>query len=314
MIELTAPISGGKWNGMLDNEITWNSAFIADVKIEFSSDNAQSGEVLTDAHSAHYRSYTWEVPNVVSNECFIKISDVANPDVYSMNDEPFTFCSLDLLSPNGFEVFMVDLPMNVSWNSEFVGDLSILYKAEDGGDWTLIEEGVSADVASYEWIPEIPTGWCKIKVMETEYPDVADESEFRFFVYQLDLLSPQGGEDLEGFSEFNIEWEGEVIPDVKMEFSSDDGDTWEVIDANASVDESPYAWTVPNISSEDCFIKLSVPGAPELFKINPTHFAIHEAVGLNELNDHGLKVSVHPNPVKDFVNIILQKDCEKEAL
>lgn len=210
------------------------------------------------------------------------------------------------MTPDGFEIYMVDLATSITWNSEFVGDLSIFYKAAEGSEWILIEEGVSADAGSYEWLPEVPSDWCKIKVIETEYPDVADESGFRFFVYQLDMISPQGGEDLDGTTSFDIEWEGEIIPNVKIEFSSDDGDTWEVIEANASVDDSPYAWTVPNINSEDCFIKLSVPNAAELFKINPTDFAIHEALGLDELTDSEMKISAYPNPVKDFVSIQLQ--------
>ena len=90
---------------------------------------------------------------------------------------------------------------------------------------------------------------------------------------------------------------------VKIEFSSDDGDSWEVIDANASVDESPYAWIVPNLSSQYCFIKLSVPGAPELFKTNPAHFSIHEAVGLDEVSANELSFTLYPNPSMDIVQI-----------
>lgn len=295
VIELTAPLSSGKWNNAVSNDITWNSSFVADVKIEFSSDNGQNWEVITESHSAHYRSFSWDLPNIISDECFIKISDVANPNIVSMNEEAFTICNLDLEAPNGFEIFMNDLPATINWTSELVGDLNIYYKAEENGDWMTIAENIPSAEGSYIWYPEIATDWCIIGIEETGNPAVFDMSDFRFFVYKLDLLAPSGGEDLEGNSQFQIDWDDEVVSNIKIEFSSDGGQNWEVIENSINAGDHPYDWTVPNIDASECYIKLSATQAPDLFKTNESAFAIHKAVGIDELTEK-FDFSIYPNP------------------
>lgn len=295
MIELTAPVSSGKWNNAVVNEITWNSAFVADVKIELSFDNGETWEELTESYSAHYRHFEWEFPGIISNECFIRISDVANPDVMSMNEEAFTICNLDLQAPNGFEIFMNDIPVSISWSSELVGDLNIYYSLEEGGDWLSIAENIDASEESYSWIPEEASDWCTIKVEEAGYPDVNDVSDFRFFVYVLNLLSPGGDEVLEGNSQFMIDWESEVLPNIRIEFSSDNGQSWDVLESNLNAEDAPYEWTVPNINASDCFIKLSATQDPDLFKTHENSFSIYKAVGLSEI-DLEFAIQIQPNP------------------
>jgi len=310
-IELSAPLSAGKINQSLDYDITWNSAFVADVKIEFSLDNGQNWEIITDAYSAHYRHFEWEVPNIISDECFIRISDVAHPDVVSMNEEPFTISNLDLLAPNGFEVFMNDIPVEISWTSELVGDLNIFYLPEENGDWVNIVENIASSDESYIWYPEVASDWCKIKIEEVDYSNVYDISNFRFFVYTLDLLAPQGGEDLEGNTTYQLDWDAEIISNVRIEFSSDNGESWEIIESNWNAEDHPYSWTIPNIDANDCFIRLSVPQNADLFKMNESSFAIHKAVGLDDMAYHR-DLKIHPNPFNDFIYIEFENPLESD--
>jgi len=97
VLELTSPTAGTKWNGISNNQITWNSEFVADVRIEFSSDNGQLWTDIAESASANTRSFSWSEPNVVSSECLIKISDAANPDLFSITENTFTLCNLDLI-------------------------------------------------------------------------------------------------------------------------------------------------------------------------------------------------------------------------
>jgi len=187
MITLTAP--GIKWNGFVDNEITWDSEFIADVKIEFSSDNGSNWTDIVESTSANTRSFTLPAPNFTSSECLIKISDVANPDVFDMSDTPFTLCNLDLLYPNDFDLYRVGTEVEISWTSDMVGDLTLAYKTSQNGDWVIIEENVTVTNNSYNWMLEEATNWCKVRISETAFPDVFDQSENIFVVFRLDLTS-----------------------------------------------------------------------------------------------------------------------------
>lgn len=304
-LELTAPSSYNSWNYQIENQITWNSSFIADIKIEFSSDYGENWELISESYSALHRKYAWNLPSILSEECFIRISDVANPEISSINEEPFTICNLDLEYPDGFEIFMNDLPVQISWSEDLINDvLTIYYQLEENGDYFLIEEGVPSSDLAYIWYPDFASDWCKIHIEIAQYGVVYDESDFRFFVYSLDLVSPQGGEALEGNTIYQIEWDGEVMPKVKIEFSPDNGSTWELIANNVNFDESPYDWELPNINASDCFIRLSVPNAPELFKQNSSSFSIHKEVGLEELGNRNF--SIFPNPVHNFVSVDLK--------
>jgi len=182
VLELTSPTAGTKWNGISNNQITWNSEFVADVRIEFSSDNGQLWTDIAESASANTRSFSWSEPNVVSSECLIKISDAANPDLFSITENTFTLCNLDLISPNGNSLYRVGTPVEITWASEEVGELTLSYKASETGAWIIVEEGITNN-NSYLWTPAEATGWCKIQLSETEFPQVADESYYRFIVF-----------------------------------------------------------------------------------------------------------------------------------
>jgi len=69
--------------------IEWDSDFTTDAKIEFSSDNQQSWEVLTDSITACSESFEWLVPEITSTECFIKITSLRNPANFTINSSAF---------------------------------------------------------------------------------------------------------------------------------------------------------------------------------------------------------------------------------
>jgi cyclophilin family peptidyl-prolyl cis-trans isomerase len=303
-IELTSPLAGSKLNGFANNEITWDSEFIADVKIEFSSDNGQTWEDIVSESSANTRSFTWPATNIISDECLMKISDVANPDVFSITETPFTLCRLELLSPNTPALYRVGTPVEVTWESDSVGDLTLSYKACLNCDWVVVDEEIPADNGSYMWTPEEATMWCKVRLSETEFPDVVDESSSFFFVFQLDLTSPEGGENIPGGSIFNINWVSEVLNDVKIEFSSDNSQNWSTIVANVPAGDSTYEWNVPNINSDECLIKLTTPGLPDLFSVNELPFSIYYTIGIEDIADADrYNMKVYPNPAVDKISV-----------
>ena len=305
VISVTAPQAGMKWNGQMTNEIKWDSEFVGDVKIEFSSDNGETWSSVVESFSAHYRAYSWSAPNdVVSTECLIKISDVANPDVFSITENPFTLCKIDLLTANGNEFYRVGSPVEITWESELVDDLIISYKTSVNGDWIVIDEDIPASDNYYLWTPTEAALWCKIKLEEITHPEAYEESNNRFLVFQLDLTSPVGGEIIEGDDFFDITWTSEIINDVNIEFSSDGMNTWEVVESSLPAEDLSYTWFVPNIDSDNCFLRLASPGLPNLYSVNQTPFVITETVGVEYIEvDDDIRLAVFPNPVTDVATL-----------
>lgn len=313
-IELTSPLAGSKMNGATANEITWDSEFIADINIEFSSDNGQTWEYITETSSANTRSYLWPATNIISNECLIKISDVANPNIYSITETTFILASLNLLNPNGGALYHSSTPVEINWNSEQVSDLTLSYKSCIDCDWVIVEENIPVEDGSYMWTPGIATDWCKVKLSETESPDLKDESSNFFFIFKLDLTAPEGGETLEGWSLYDITWNSEIIDDVMIEFSSDNGENWNIITDEVSANDSTYQWSVPDIDSDHCFIRLTTPGIPDKYSINETAFSIFHTLGIdNNLSVNEGTITIYPIPVTNKASVILSSDVEWET-
>jgi len=307
-ITLTGPTEGGKWNSAIDTEITWESQFIADVKIEFSSDNGQNWSELTESHSAHYKSFTWPATNILSTECLMKISDVANPDVFDITEVPFSTVKLNLLSPNGYAFYRVGSPVEVTWTSEEVGDLTLSYRSEVEGDWIVVEENIPVANGSYTWIPEVASSVSKVQLKETEYPEVFDASENNFVVFRLDLTAPSGGESLAWNDEFDITWESEIASTVKIEFSSDNMESWSSVTNSTPAVSGSYTWTIPQVASNLCYIKLNLPGLPDYYSVNPIPFTVSEFVETPENLDENIHFTFFPNPVGNFLNIQIEHE------
>lgn len=312
-LSLTAPLAGYKWNGHFINKIEWDSEFIADVKVEFSSDNGQSWSELAESTTANTRSFEMPVQNIISSECLIRVSDVAHPDIFSETESPFTLCNLELSHPNGNGFYRKGTPVEVIWESELVDDLTLSYKASEDGEWIMVAENIPVADNSYLWTPAEASNWCKVQLSETAHPEVIEESNNNFIVFQLDLTSPLGGETLDGNSLVDVGWDYFIANAVKIEFSSDNMSTWSTIENSVPASSSPYEWTVPNINSTECYLRLSLPGLPDMFSLNQTAFSIQKTVGVeDELETEDLMI--FPNPVIDVLSISFSNNNKSEII
>ncbi len=70
-------------------DLEWESDFVADVKVEFSSDNGDNWQILSDSIPADASSIEWTLPSELSAECLIKVTSLRNPDLFAVNSVPF---------------------------------------------------------------------------------------------------------------------------------------------------------------------------------------------------------------------------------
>ena len=73
----------------------------------------------------------------------------------------------------------------------------------------------------------------------------------------LALSSPAGGESWWVSSTHNITWVGNTITNVKLEYSTDNGSSWNTIVASTAISAYSYAWIVPNAISSQCKVRIS---------------------------------------------------------
>ncbi|MBI9034880.1 MAG: peptidylprolyl isomerase [Bacteroidales bacterium] len=303
-LTLSTPYGGMKWTNNTDQQIVWESAFVADVKIEFSSDNGTNWEVITESHSAGHRYFTWETPDLISTECKIRISDVADPSL-TETSEAFTLCKLNILSPNGQGFYQTGTPLMVEWESELISTLVLSYKTSPNGEWIVDVEDIPAPTGTYEWIiPNDASAYYKIKLHETGQPTAYDESDFQFMVSQLDLISPNGGEQIMESTHFTINWVSDVVTKVDLNYSFNNGQTWNVIENNVDAELMTYDWLVPNTISDECFIRISHHNLPDIKSMNEESFSIIIYDDIESDPEYeGYSLNIIPNPVKEMAII-----------
>ena len=180
---LTSPIGGEKWQVNSKHDITWNSAEISNIRLDYSVNNGTSWHYI-GATSASSGSYMWPIPDDPSNQCKIRVSNAADLSVYAVNEIPFTISKLTLTSPNGFEIWEVGSSKNVTWNSSFVSNINIDYSINKGQSWLPIASNQAASQGYYSWlVPNNPSSNCLVKLTDGSNATIYDVSDTLFTIY-----------------------------------------------------------------------------------------------------------------------------------
>lgn len=90
-----------------------------------------------------------------------------------------------------------------------------------------------------------------------------------------DIESPNGGEELIAGSQEVITWSSGIVDDIAIEYSSNNGATWQTINPNTPND-GWEEWTVPQVMSDQCLIRISDATAPEVYDTSDDVFTIFE--------------------------------------
>jgi len=89
-ISITSPVGGEKWDVGFPYNITWTSSGVTNVKIEFSKNNGYTWSTIIASDSASLGQYTWTIPDSISTQCKIRISDTSDASINSISANKFT--------------------------------------------------------------------------------------------------------------------------------------------------------------------------------------------------------------------------------
>jgi len=90
----------------------------------------------------------------------------------------------------------------------------------------------------------------------------------------LVITHPNGGETLLNGQQVNLTWNYQAVQSVKIEFTSNNGSTWSTLSASYPAESGLFAWTVPNINSTQCKIKITDANDPGIYDISDSSFTI----------------------------------------
>jgi len=127
-----------------------------------------------------------------------------------------------------------------------------------------------------------------------------------FEVEAVQVLSPNGGEVFQGDSHQLIRWQTFYPPrcdSLSLFYSIDNGRNYQSIVHGLQSTDTSYVWTVPNVNSDSCKIKIIVYGPGWQYDESDGLFST-TTTGVEEIASHPLAmtlgVKAYPNPARSL--------------
>ena len=266
---VTSPNGGESWEVGSTRSITWTgSGVINSVMIEYSYDNGNTWNTIVSSVS-NIGTYDWQVPDTVSKECLVRVSandGQGDPQPTDVSDAVFSILrpsspTIRVINPNGGEQLVIGTIYEITWfGTDSRAQVKIEYSIDGSEIWTEIIDSTEND-GDYDWtVPDEPSSACLVRISEIDGQPV-DVSDAVFSIVQpqtgdLTVLTPNGGENLESGTEYNITWNCSGLNNVIIEYSVNNGITWLYID-KVPADNGSFTWTIPGTTSENCLVRVS---------------------------------------------------------
>jgi hypothetical protein len=247
--------------------ITWTGVNVPRVMLRYSSDGGASWNPIATDIPAINRRYEWTAPSTAGERYRISISS-SGPTLADMSDNDFSIVapvepSLGLVYPSGGETLYVGDTVTLSWAMQGIaGPVGLMYTVDDGTTWKSITT-LAAGSLQHSWIvPDEPTlakhgarlqsaPTARIMVGAGTLSDTSlGFSIERRLSPSVEVTSPNLSTEMwtEGTA-VTIRWDFQVISNVDIMLSTDDGATWgTTIVQNASAALQSYTWNVPHLA------------------------------------------------------------------
>jgi hypothetical protein len=291
LIDVTSPNGGEDLEVDSLYDITWNAPGpIGDLKIDYSINNGASWIEIT-ASTENDGSFAWNVPDNLSSQCLIRISEV-NGSLTDTGDAVFSIVPvpvITVMSPNGSENWLMNSQHDITWTSVgLVGDVKLEYSIDNGTSYWEIAAATEND-GSYPWTVPASTSWqCLVRITDID-GSPSDTSDGTFSIITpttITLTSPNGGEHILAGSQHDITWTSMgPVGDVKIEYSTNNGGNWSTLTPSTDNDGF-FPWTIPAVLSDQCLIRISeIDGSPS--DMSDAVFSIVEPPSLTLISPNG---------------------------
>ncbi|MBT7144330.1 MAG: hypothetical protein HN894_13460, partial [Bacteroidetes bacterium] len=253
-IELLYPNGGEVFLGATLDSVLWNSNGNVNFNdIMFSSDGGTTWSWAGDA-PAEWETVAWAIPNINSTTCLLAYGGDTSSSYFTIIEN---LNSITVLSPNGGEVYQGGDTLLVTWDTSECSTVPLIdfyYKL--GYNFTLIANVPNTGSLKY-LLPNEATTTAEVR-LQLNGTAIYDDCDAPFTVTEIGItvLSPNGGETFTGNDSTLISWSQTGNFDgVELSYSPDNGSHWVIIEENVS--GLSYQWTVPNIFTENCIIKVN---------------------------------------------------------
>jgi hypothetical protein len=207
---------------------------------------------------------------------------------------------INIITPNGGETLITGATYNIEWSSQNVVDVEIEFSTNSGTTWATIIDSIPS-TGIYIWtVPNVITEQGRIKISDITDSNIFDISNSDFVIQSsktITVVDPNGGENIEGESEYEILWNSNDVEFVSLDYSINNGASWNII-IDSTESSGIYIWTVPNILTNQARIRIADLEIPSVYDISNETFRIDYSTSIKEdnlVNSFNLDQN-YPNP------------------
>mgnify|MGYP006170420175 FL=1 len=279
-IKVVYPNGSENLSACATHTITWEKpgSCIAQFRVEYSLDNGSTWTSIgtpTNSGTGNTQSLNWTVPYYfTSTTALIRVSNFSVASVNDVSDVVFNVnptAGITVLTPNGGEELSGCSPYVITWSkpSNCINRFRIEYSINNGSTWTSIATPLNSgtdNTQSQTWnVPNTITSTeALIRVADFDQASINDVSDAVFSINpsnNITVTSPNGGEVLNALTNHTITWTN--TPSVSglynVLYSTNGGSTWTTI--ASSITGNGYIWSVPNIPSTNCLVRVVDSGS-----------------------------------------------------
>jgi len=282
MIAVRSPQTGDDWAEGSTHNIIWvSNDSLQYVKIEYTTNNGSSWNIISAATPASDETLSWKLPYVSSSQCYIRISDTSDVAYRSASSGQFTISNLlALTSPESSDVWGTGTTHNLVWQTNFVENIKIEYTTDNGSTWNVITPSTPALADTFAWkIPDVVSTPCKIRISDANDSTVfAVSGQFSIAFHPFVITGPDPGQYswsyyMDDISHITWTHDNGAVR-AKLEYSTDAGTTWNLISDTVSAQSGLYLWQVSRTPSSRCKLRISDPDNSLNYGVSSGYFSI----------------------------------------
>ncbi len=178
--------------------VTWVSEGpVTLVGLEFSADNGLQWIPIV-SQTQNDGSYAWNVPDVPSQTCLLRVTDVEDPSVFDGSDANFAIerfvvpQTITVVSPATGESIWADSSFVIAWNSTGeISNVRLDFSADSGLSWSVIDSS-APNAGSFLWtVPDTSSQNCLIRIADAADSVPSTLSPGAFTIRRMRDLAPE---------------------------------------------------------------------------------------------------------------------------
>ncbi len=261
MASFVSPKSGDSLVANQVFKVEWTSQNVQSLDLLFAS-NGSNFETIASNVPASQTSLEWTVPASETSNARLRLVDSSSKTVLA-NSANFSIVgkTAQITKPTAGQIVAPGKPFDITWVSFNVANIKIELSQDGGSNWVVLADNQPAVNAKYTW--DVPANFSgnnfRIRLVDKTDAKILSTSGAFSIKDSVPTASftaqPASGEVLAGGEKIEIKWTASDVSNLKIQFSSNNGSTWLDV-ATRTASEGIYTWTVNNLSSTQCKLRL----------------------------------------------------------